>query len=370
MSTPLHAKYYANELMLKKPSSSDSRMSAALFDSKLAINPHQIDAALFAFKSPLSKGVLLADEVGLGKTIEAGLVMCQLWAERKRRQLVICPASLRKQWNLELLEKFNLDSVILEAKSYNELVHKGNPFDQDKIVITSYHFAARMAQDISLVPFDIVVIDEAHKLRNSYKEKNKLGQAIKFAIADRKKLLLTATPLQNSLIELYGISSVIDPRIFGDLKAYRDNYIGEERFSELRERLSAFCKRTLRRDVTEYIKYTERLPLVQRFVSSDAEQGLYDKLTEFLQLEFTYAIPYRQKHLITMQMRKYMASSTFAILKTLETIRDRLVDILEGKKTADSLIEINDIFDEDEADIIYSDIEEKQEEGPLTRDFD
>jgi len=363
LSTPIHAKYYANELMLRKPSSSDSRLSNALFDSKLAINPHQIDAALFAFKSPLSKGVLLADEVGLGKTIEAGLVMCQLWAERKRKQIVICPASLRKQWNLELLEKFNLESVILESKSYNEYMQQGggNPFDQNKIVITSYHFAARMSADIVLVPFDIVVIDEAHKLRNSYKEKNKLGQAIRFAVNDRKKLLLTATPLQNSLIELYGISSVIDGRIFGDLKTYRDNYISDKRYSELRERLAHFCKRTLRKDVVEYIKYTERLPMVQRFTNSDAEQELYDRLSEFLQVENTYAIPYRQKHLITMQMRKYMASSTFAILKTLETIRDRLVDIQNGILGLDSLIE--NLFDEDEQDIIDDNAEEEEIEA-------
>lgn len=220
--TPFHAKYYANELVLQKSSNDDSRLSSSLFNSSLTINPHQIDAALFAFKSPLSKGVLLADEVGLGKTIEAGLVLCQLWSERKRHLLVICPAALRKQWSLELLEKFNLPSVILESKTYNEYIklNKTNPFNQDKIVICSYQYAAKMYQDIAAVKWATVVIDEAHKLRNSYRESNRLGQAIKRGTKNCKKILLTATPLQNSLIELYGLSTVIDDYIFGDLKSF------------------------------------------------------------------------------------------------------------------------------------------------------
>jgi uncharacterized protein with von Willebrand factor type A (vWA) domain len=96
------------------------RLSVSLFDAAVDLNPHQIEAALFALQSPLSKGVILADEVGLGKTIEAGIVLCQFWAERKRRLLIICPASLRKQWALELGEKFNLPVVVLDAKVYRE----------------------------------------------------------------------------------------------------------------------------------------------------------------------------------------------------------------------------------------------------------
>ena len=139
----------------------------SLFDAAVDLNPYQIEAALFAFRSPLSKGVLLADEVGLGKTIEAGLVLCQCWAERRRRLLVICPASLRKQWSVELSEKFHLSSVILDSASYREAVREGkaSPFDAQGVVITSMNFASRMASEVQLVPWDLVVIDEAHKLR-------------------------------------------------------------------------------------------------------------------------------------------------------------------------------------------------------------
>ena len=118
--TDYHAKYYAHELMKRCSSDSLEKLAATLTDAQVDLNPHQIEAALFAFRSPLSRGALLADEVGLGKTIEAGIILSQIWAERKRKILIIVPSSLRKQWNQELLEKFFLPSQILEAKSFNQ----------------------------------------------------------------------------------------------------------------------------------------------------------------------------------------------------------------------------------------------------------
>ena len=150
----------------------------------------------------------MADEVGLGKTIEAGLVICQYWAERKRNILIICPASLRKQWSLELYEKFNIPNVILESKTYKQFINDGitNPLRQkNKVIIMSYNFANRYKEAIRECKWDVAVIDEAHKLRNAYKTNNKTATGIKFALNDTKKLLLTATPLQNSLLELYGL---------------------------------------------------------------------------------------------------------------------------------------------------------------------
>src|SRR3990167_8683113 len=115
MITAFHAKYFAHELTRRHGANDVGRLSQSLFDASVDLNPHQIEAALFALKSPLSKGVLLADEVGLGKTIEAGIVLCQFWAERKRRLLVVVPASIRKQWQLELTQKFSLPSTVLDG---------------------------------------------------------------------------------------------------------------------------------------------------------------------------------------------------------------------------------------------------------------
>src|ERR1700690_1810926 len=149
--TDFHAKYYGYELTKRCSSDNLEKLAGAVASAQVDLNPHQIDAALFAFKSPLSKGALLADEVGLGKTIEAGLVLSQKWAERKRRILIITPSNLRKQWYQELVEKFFLPCRILESKSYNTQIKLGNfqPFVGDEIVICSYQFARSKAADIA-----------------------------------------------------------------------------------------------------------------------------------------------------------------------------------------------------------------------------
>jgi len=210
--TDYHAKYYAYELTRQCAGGDVDRLSQSLFDATVDLNPHQINAALFALNNPLNKGVILADEVGLGKTIEAGLVLCQYWAERKRNLLIICPASLRKQWAQELRDKFNLPSQILDANTWRQLKKQGvyNPFNNHCINILSYHFAARLEESLVIEPWHLVVMDEAHKLRNAYRPNNKMGQALKRALYGRQKLLLTATPLQNSLLELYGLTALLE----------------------------------------------------------------------------------------------------------------------------------------------------------------
>src|SRR5207245_11605275 len=149
--TPYHAKYFAHELTKRCSSDSMEKLAGAVASAQVDLNPHQVDAALFAFRSPLSKGALLADEVGLGKTIEAGLVLSQKWAERKRRILIIVPSNLRKQWHQEITEKFFLPCSILESKSYNAAIKQGQfrPFEQKEIVICSYQFAKSKASDVA-----------------------------------------------------------------------------------------------------------------------------------------------------------------------------------------------------------------------------
>ena len=326
--TDYHAKYYAYKLTRQTSAGDVERLSTSLFDASVDLNPHQIEAALFALRSPLSKGVVLADEVGLGKTIEAGLVLCQYWAERKRNLLVICPASLRRQWAAELTEKFNLPCVILDSIAVRKMKADGiyNPFKQNKVIILSYHYASRMEDELVAIPWDLVTIDEAHKLRNAHRTSNRMGQALRRSLAGRQKLLLTATPLQNSLIELYGLSTLIDDQLFGDDKIFRQQYISSsENLPELRSRLNGFVKRTLRKHVLEYVKYTERRTFTQPFSPSDEEQRLYDALSAFMLREDSYALPKKQRHLTNLILRKLLASSTFAVTATLERIQHRLV---------------------------------------------
>lgn len=340
--TAYHSRYFAHELTLQRPSGDIDRLSTSLFNATVDLNPHQIDAALFALKSPLSKGVLLADEVGLGKTIEAALILCQLWAERRRRLLVVCPASIRKQWSLELEEKFNLPTVILDSVAYRRLQADGNPapFMADAIVITSLNFASAMQADVRSVQWDVVVIDEAHKLRNAYRPSNQMGQRLRWALENRRKVLLTATPLQNSLLELYGLSTVIDEHIFGDVGSFRSQYMRQDSdLKELRDRLAGFCKRTLRNQVTEYIQYTERHPITRPFQPTDGEHKFYEAVSAFLLREDTYSIPVRQRTLTTLILRKLLASSSSAIAGTLETMKDRLEKIRDGQPASENLAE-------------------------------
>lgn len=361
--TKFHSKYFAHELTRTGGKGVD-RLGRALFDACVDLNPHQIEAALFALRSPLSKGVLLADEVGLGKTIEAGLVICQSWAENCRKLLVVCPASLRKQWAVELEEKFNLPSQILDAKTYrdSQKADNPNPFDERKIIICSMHFVASKAMDIRAIPWNLVVIDEAHKLRNAYRESNRIGQAVRQATLDRKKLLLTATPLQNSLLELYGLSTLIDENIFGDLASFRTQYInyGGD-VSGLRDRLQGFCWRTLRSQVIEYVPYTERKLITRPFKPTEQEHKLYEAVSKYLMRDDTYAFPARQKHLLILLIRKVLASSPTALAGTLEIIRERLLGLLEnakkGRSVSELLIEQADI-DEDLLDEILEDEED------------
>ena len=359
MLSAYHTKYFAYDLTRRCPPDSVEKLAGALVDAQVDLNPHQVDAALFAFNSPLSKGALLADEVGLGKTIEAGLVLSQKWAERKRRILIITPSNLRKQWFQELAEKFFLPCRILEAKPYNAAIRQGQfrPFEVPEIVICSYQFAKSKASDVQAVPWDLVVIDEAHRLRNVYKPSNVIANTLKLALAGKHKLLLTATPLQNSLLELFGLVSFIDEHTFGDLKSFREQFANlnqEQVFETLKARLKPVCHRTLRRQVTAYIPYTKRLPLVEEFTPEESEDRLYHLVSEYLQRDNLQALPAGQRSLMTLVLRKLLASSTFAIAGALTSISNRLKAKLRKQEPVESL--------EDELDQDYEALDELTEE--------
>ncbi len=359
--TAYHAKYFAYDLTRRFPPDSSEKLTGVVAGAQVDLNPHQVDAALFAFRSPLSKGVLLADEVGLGKTIEAGLVLSQKWAENKRRMLVITPSNLRKQWFQELTEKFFLPCRILESRSYTAQARlkPGNPFLGPEVVICSYQFARSKAHDVRAIPWDLVVIDEAHRLRNVYKPSNVIANTLKQSLSGRSKLLLTATPLQNSLLELFGLVSFIDEHTFGDIKSFREQFTNLNQaqiFQTLKARLAPICHRTLRRQVTAYIPYTKRLPIVEEFTPEAKEERLYELVSEYLRREDLHALPASQRTLITLVLRKLLASSTFAIAGALVSIASRLREKLDQQAPAATL--------EDALDADYEALDETAEEWP------
>lgn len=360
--TRYHARYYAALLTQQQANGGLGSLSQSLLSSTVDINPHQIDAALFAFSSPLSKGVVLADEVGLGKTIEAGLVICQYWATGKRKILIVCPASLRKQWEAELLDKFGIPSEILDTKNYNAYQREGkNPLSPKRAIICSYNFAAKHKEHILLHAFDLAVIDEAHKMRNVYRSSARTSAEVRDALTGVRKLLLTATPFQNSLMELYGLTSIIDDRLFGSEKSFRKQYGKGENLVELRQRIQKLYTRTLRKDVREYINYTHRLPLTQKFKATDEEQVLYQEISDFLRRKDIYSVPAAQRKLTTMIVRKILASSTYALVYTLEHIKERLERMLKNEKQ--ERFDVDDLVDGDEWNLDeYEELSEVEEE--------
>ncbi|MEJ7849537.1 MAG: SNF2-related protein [Pyrinomonadaceae bacterium] len=345
--TFFHSKFFAYDITKQISSDSIAKLSPSLFNASVDLNPHQLDAALFAFRSPLSRGAILADEVGLGKTIEAGIVISQLWAERKRKILIIAPSTLRKQWAQELADKFYISSRVFDSREFNSRLKSGivTPLElKDEIAICSYNFVQSREADFVRTKWDLVVIDEAHRLRNVYKPGNKIATAIKRAFDRRPKILLTATPLQNSLLELFGLVSFLDEHLFGDVQVFRERYmrgaLAQRELSELRQRLKPICQRTLRRQVTEYVRFTNRIPITQDFTPSQAEQDLYDQVSAYLQREKLNALPAGQRQLMTLILRKLLASSSYAIAGTLKALAQRLRDTQKVK-----LEEIEETFE-------------------------
>ncbi len=362
MFTSHQSAYFAH--WLTQSGKIENQISRTMASARVDMNPHQVEAACFALKSPLAKGVLLADEVGLGKTIEASLVIAQKWAEGKRNILLVVPASLRKQWSQELADKFELPSIIIDSKIAKDLKNNGviNPFDHtDRIVICSYEYAAIQQDKVALIDWHLVVFDEAHKLRNIY---NKTGSKRAKAVVEATKraesrVLLSATPIQNNLMELFGLASVIDEHYFGDAKSFKALYANKQKnkdaLDELKQRISPLCHRTLRKQVQEEggINFTNRYSITHDFTPTNEEWDLYQKVSAYLQDPDNQAISPKARHLVSIGLRKILASSSFALAATLKGMVERLRS--EHQLSEESLGDLEeaddwlDQFDENEA---------------------
>lgn len=336
--TAYQSKYYAYELERSYASDHVGKLAGLLFDAQVEPKPHQIDAALFALQTPYLPGVILADEVGLGKTIEAGIILSQYWAERRRQVLVIAPSSLRQQWQQELFEKFLIPSTLLSLQNMEEkLAPSSGPSRAPEVLICSYEFVLRNESRLAK-SWDLVIVDEAHRVRNFWNGRTKVAEAVAHIVrGSSKTIMLTATPLQNRLEELYGLVSVFSPEYFYSLDVFRERYVrgGASRDDDLAARVGAISKRTLRKDAQKYIQFTERLPLTMEFNPSPEELELYEKVNDYLQREVLHAFTKSQRHLSALIIRKRLGSSTYAVASTLSNIADRLEAELKSGQRRD-----------------------------------
>lgn len=310
-----------------------------LLNTDIEMNPHQINAFIAAIHALKTGGIVLADEVGLGKTIEAGLVLKYVLDTGAKRVLIALPATLRKQWEVELDEKFALKATILDRLTVEKDYYGTKAWIEDphstRIIITSYDYASKLMKRFPSVKWDFLIIDEAHNLRNVF-HGTKRAKRLYDLTKGIPKILLTATPLQNSLTDLHGLLSYIDPRIFGDEKVFMHRYVEPQDYEGLKRELTPVLYRTLRRDVGKYMDFKKRECRTVDFKLSRDEAALYILVNEFLKKPVLYSIPTSNRGLITLVIRKLLASSSFALVETFEVLASRLEKLKEGTKSADA----------------------------------
>lgn len=317
--------------------------------------------------------LILADEVGLGKTIEAGLVINYVINAGARNIMIVLPATLRKQWEIELEEKFDLESSILDRltvdkdrSAWKAWLENSN---KTKIAIVSYDYSSKLMKTFPKVKWDFIVIDEAHNLRNVF-HGTKRAKNLYEITKGIPKILLTATPLQNRLSDLHGLVSFIDDRIFGPEKIFNRKFVESGDYSELKEELSPILYRTLRKDVGKYMDFKKRTCITVDFKLSDAEAELYNQVNAFLKRKTLYSIPVNNRSLIILVIRKLLASSSFALVETFEVFKERLNKLYQGSKSANAQEGFDLFLEFLEDEIDESDFEDKEDENVIVELFD
>src|SRR3984885_11477019 len=357
----------AEDLVRVRRPDDRERYAAAQRQARIDPNPHQIDAVIFALRRLREGGCILADEVGLGKTIEAGLVIAQSRAEGARRILLIVPKSLLGQWQSELLELFG----ILSRENDANFVAPG-------VYLVGREFAGSERGSTLLgaaPPFDLAVIDEAHEifagLHRRYgpdgiydetSEDAMMAGRVRGLLRSTPVLLLTATPMQNSLVELWGLVQYVEPTgtLLGDIATFHKVFCSEDdrtlvpgQEHELQRRLAMVQRRTLRRQAQEFLDrpFTQRHCRLYEYAMSDAERSLYDDVTEYLLEPSLYAFAGRQRRLLLIGFHRRMASSISALAASLENVAARLRRLQAGVHPDDTAIDVlRDLEEEDEND--------------------
>lgn len=382
----LHAfnrRILAEDLVRVRRPDERERYAACQRQARIDPNPHQIDAVIFALRRLAEGGCILADEVGLGKTIEAGLVIAQRRAEGAQRMLLIVPKSLIGQWQNELLTLFGIDARDDKTS-----------FFAPGVYIVGREFAGSergSAPLLAAAPFDLVVIDEAHEifaglhkrygldgLYDDSSDEALMAHRVRGFLRSAPVLLLTATPIQNSLVELWGLVQYVEPTgtLLGDIVTFRKVFCDEDdrtlvpgQEHELQRRLAAVLQRTLRRQAQEFLDrpFTQRWCRLYKYSMSDAERSLYDDVTEYLLEPSLFAFPGRQRRLLLIGFHRLMASSIPALAASLEKVAARLRRLQSGQPT--SVAEAGLLGDLEEEEEEEEEVEPaRAEEEPLPGD--
>ena len=324
--TPFHAYYTARKLQSLPY---EEKLIPVFASADINAYPFQIAAATFAMRSPYQHGVVLCDEAGMGKSHEAMLIITQKWLEGYSRILVVIPnRDLLLQW-IELLEKFyTIPYVILTNREEweNSLSDENtNAFIQDGVVITTYDFAAENESAAREVNWDITVFEEANTLSGGYREENKQAKSLKRIAGNSFKLLLTGTPIEKNIMDLYGLIWFIDETVLPCEKEFLARYLRRpENYPELSSRISPYCFRTLRSQAKQYAKITDRILMTYEYTPSEQEQELYNLLYTYINQPNKIAFPEMDRYDLALRLLGLQSSSTAAIMQTIKGIIKRL----------------------------------------------
>ena len=324
VSTPFHAYYTARILDSLQD---DDKFMPAFASSDIKVYPYQVGAALFATRSPYSKGVVLMDESGLGKSTEAMLVVTQKWYEGKTRILIVVPnADLLVQWQKQIETKYSIPYITIS--NAEQFQSAGNTFDQDSVILTTFDFAAQNSEEVGKIIWDLTVFEEASLLASVHKEDNKQARILKKIAEGSFKVLLTGTPIEKNILDLYGLMYFIDETILPSEQEYMSRYFRKpENYPELAQLVSKYCFRTLRSQAKQYAKIPERIVLTCEFEQSQEEQALYDLIQKYIDKPEKIAFPEMSPYDLALMLFNLQGSSTPAIVKAIEGIIKRLEKI-------------------------------------------
>jgi adenine-specific DNA-methyltransferase len=364
---PIQRRYLAEQLVRLRRADEQQRYAAAQRQGRIDPNPHQIDAVIFALKRIPEGGCILADEVGLGKTIEAGLVVAQLRSEGvASRVLLVVPKPLLGQWQDELYRLFDIQAV--------EGNFEAGGFSGPGVFLVGREVAGsdRGAESLrECEPFDLCIIDEAHEVfANIYRRFDKQGNyrpdSTEALIADRVRsflrnspvLLLTATPIQNNLTELWGLIQYVEPTgtLLGSLRTFRDVFCdGDDRIlvrgqdDELRRRIETVVQRTLRRQAQDFLErpFVARHAQIFEYSMTAREKLLYDQVTAYLLEPQLFAFRGSQRRLLLISFHRLMGSSIAALTASLRKVAARLEQMMKGLAPDDSSMFLDDLEDEE-----------------------
>ena len=304
-------------------------------ESKIQILDHQIMCAK-KVKNELNGRVILADEVGLGKTIEAGILLKEYFTTGLiKNALILTPPSLRTQWQDELKSKFDLDFIV------NKDDERFEGFDKHQMQIVSLASASQTknAELLKNIEWDIVIVDEAHRLKNS---KTKAHIFVK-ELNKKFVFLLSATPIQNSILELYNMIEIVKPGFLGTWSSFSAKFTVDKKARvinsnlrlELQNLLQQVVVRTTRSEVRKYLKFTERIPKTHVMKPSGEESLLYENATNFVRELWEIEKGRKNLMLPLMTMQRQISSSV-------ESTKAALMK--KASQFPESVTEINEIL--------------------------